>query len=228
MKFCLYFVIFLSLLSSCYRNNEKKLSSESGEEGASVHKVNFLQNQADCVVLSERKIDFKAYLDHSVFQIKENKVYLKNNLDIIKNFIEAETDTNKKLQVTLIFSKLLNDIFEREVLITLEEAPSVFEALFLDFPKLSDRLFQESNKSLAFYNLHYDLNITLSTGVNYNRVFSTLEKNIESFSFQNEQTTIELQDFIFGNLENYIKHDCFCTITAEEFVNRSTCAEIIF
>ena len=227
MKFFLYSVIFLSLLSSCSINNEKKLLSELGE-GISVHKVNFLQNQADCVVLSEQKIDFKAYLDQLVFKIKEDKLYLNNNLGIIKNFIDTETDLNKKLQVSLIFSKLLNDIFEREVLITLEDAPSVFEILFLDFPKLSDRLFQESNKSLAFYNLHYDLNITLSTGVNYDKVFSTLKKNIESFSFQNEQTAVEFQDFIFENLANYIKHDCFCTITAEEFVNRSTCAEIIF
>ena len=228
MRFCLYSVIFLSLLSSCSRNNEKTLSSESREEGILVHKVHFLQNQADCIRLSQQKIDFKSYLDQIVFKIKQDKLYLNSSLNIIKDFIDTETDLNKKLQVGIIFSQLLSDIFEKEVLITLEDAPSVFEAMFSDFPKLSDRLFQDSNRSLDFYKLHYDLNITLSTGVSYNKVFSTVEKNIESSSFQNEQIARELQDFIFGNLKNYIKHDCLCTITAEEFINQSTCLEIIF
>ena len=227
MKHFLYSASFLSFLFSCSVNNEKKLSSES-REGISVHTVSFLQKQADCVTLSQQKIDFKDYLDYLVVQINENRIYLQKNFNIIKDFIETEADQNKKLQINLIYHKLLSDILEKEVSITLEDTPSVFETLFSDFPNLSDRLFQESNKSLAFYNLHHELNITLSTGVNYNRVFSTLEKNIESLSFQNEQTSRKFQDFIFRNLLNYIKHDCFCIITAEEFINRSTCAEIIF
>ena len=193
-----------------------------------VNKASILQNQADCVELSEKKIEFKTDLKFLLFQVKENRSYLRRNFEIIKSFIEEETDVMKKSKINTIYTDLLSDVFVRGIFISIEDSPDVFKAIFEGFPDLSQKLVRESNKNLAFYKLYYDLDLTLSTGVEYNRVFSIAEKNIEKLKYQDEESIVELKAFIFENLQNFTRHDCFCAITARELTNRPLCAEIVF
>ena len=219
-----FFILSLIFNSSCYyynRDQNKDTVFNKSEELL----IEELQSKADCIELSERVISHRKNIHNFLNEIEGN--YIAQNLSIIEDFINKETDLYKKIEIKNIFNKLLYDLYKREVSIEIDQMSDIMETLFSEFPELKEKLINKNNTINIFYDLYSGLNTLFVAGVHYDKIYSFAGKQIEKINIQNEEKSIKTQKFIYGKvMQTIVMQKCLCKITPKEFLSENVCVEL--
>ena len=189
-----------------------------------IQDVESLQEKANCVALSTKKLNYHKEIKDIV--INEKDSHLNESFQIIAFFIEYEKDIFKKQDLKQISNKLFLDIKkEGNAVLTRADAPDVFENLFFEYPSLTTVLTKQLKLNRVTYNFYYALDTVVSSGSHYKRYFSTLKSNFNQLSSEEQDEVLNYKDNLLTELKSLQQHECFCTLTATDFLNSSECSE---
>ena len=190
-----------------------------------IQEVESLQKSVNCVVLSERKLNYNKEISDII--ISEKHSHIERSFTFIILYIENMTDELKKKDLEGIFYKFANDISELgQSALRKADAPSVFEHLFFDYPQLTQALTKALQLDQTVYDFYYDLDVIFSSGSNYKKYNSALKHNFNQLSSNEQKFVLSLKKNLLTELKILKQHECFCVLTATEFVNSSECSEL--